>query len=79
MNKYQDEYLGKKIEVLNSSNKQLEGIEGFIFKESKNSFVIKTKEKKITILKNKTTFLINEKKINGEKIAKKPEDRIKIR
>jgi ribonuclease P protein subunit POP4 len=78
MNKYQEEYLGKQLEVIETNNKQLLGIQGMVIKETKNTFIIEN-SKKTTILKSNNTFRINGKKINGDKIAKKPEERIKIR
>jgi RNase P/RNase MRP subunit p29 len=75
MNKYQKEYIGKNI-TFETSKKTRKGI---IIDETKNTFKINENKKIITILKNKKTFLIENEEINGEKITKKPEDRIKIR
>lgn len=75
MNKYQKEYIGKNIIFETQKNKR----QGIIVDETKNTFKIKENQKIITILKNRKTFLIENEEINGEKITKKPEDRIKIR
>ncbi|MCF7871816.1 ribonuclease P protein subunit [Candidatus Woesearchaeota archaeon] len=84
MNKHQQEYIGKKIEITKSNDKQHQGKIGKIINETKNTFTIqlitKNKENKIiTILKQNKEFKINEKTINGNKITKKPEERIKIK
>ena len=75
MNKHQKEYIGEKIEF--EDNKKTR--KGTIIDETKNTFKVKTKNKTITILKNKKRFLIGNEEINGEKITKKPQDRIKIK
>jgi RNase P/RNase MRP subunit p29 len=47
--------------------------------KTKNTFTIKTQNKTITILKKDKKFKINKDKIDGNKITKKPEERIKIK
>ena len=79
MNELQEEYIGKKIKIIESKNKEQTGIEGMIIDETKNMFTIKTKNKTIKILKQDKTFTINEKKICGNKIQKRPEERIKLK
>jgi RNase P/RNase MRP subunit p29 len=79
MNKYKQEFIGKQIEITKSSNKQQEQIKGKIIDETKNTFKIKTENKTITILKKDKTFIINNQTIKGDKITKKPEERIKIK
>lgn len=79
MNKYQQEFIGSKVKVIKATNKQQENIEGKIIDETKNTFTIQTSKKTITITKNKKTFEINGQKIEGDKITKRPEDRIKIK
>lgn len=75
MNKYQKEYIGQTIQT--TINKQQ--INGKIIDETKNTFKVQTQKKIITILKNKKTFLIGNETIEGQKITKKPEERIKIK
>ena len=79
MNKHQQEFIGKTIIITKSENKQQENIEGKIIDETKNTFTIKTKTKQIKIIKQGKTFEINGEKIKGEKITKRPEERIKIK
>ena len=78
MNKYREEYLGKELVVINSTNKELVGLKGQIIKETKESFIINA-HKKIRILKKDCEFTIGNKSINGKKITKRTEDRIKIK
>jgi ribonuclease P protein subunit POP4 len=76
------EFIGKTIYVQNSKNKNYIGINGIIIDETKNTFTIISKKKKKIILKNCAEFIFsknNNKKINGNKILKRPEERIKIR
>ena len=79
MNKYQGEYIGKEVKITESKNKTLTGISGRIIDETKNTFEIRVGEKSITVLKHASTFTINGEKIEGDKITKKPEERIKIK
>ena len=75
MNKYQQEYIGKNVQVKIDKKE----IKGTIIDETKNTFKVQTNKKTITLLKNKKQFIIDGKKINGEKITKKPEERIKLK
>lgn len=79
MNKYQQEFIGKKIEIKDSKNKEQQNIKGTIIDETKNTFTIQTENKKITILKKDKKFTINNEKIDGNKITKRSEERIKIK
>jgi ribonuclease P protein subunit POP4 len=79
MNKHQQEFIGEKIEIIESKNKEQTGIIGQIIDETKNTFKIRTDKKTITILKTDKKFRINNQKIDGNKINKKPEERIKIK
>ena len=78
MNKYQKEYIGKKVKITKSKNKQHENLEGVIVDETKHTFKVKG-DKIRTILKKGNEFLIGSDRIEGDKITKKPEERIKIR
>lgn len=75
--KYKQEFIGKKAKT--------ENIEGIIIDETKNTFKIKLRSEPgvqntvKTILKNNKTFIINGEQIDGNKIIKKPEERIKIK
>jgi ribonuclease P protein subunit POP4 len=79
MNKYKQEFIGKKVEIIKSKNKEQENINGKIIDETKNTFKIKTDKKTITILKQDKIFKIENQKIDGNKITKRSEERIKIK
>lgn len=70
------ELIGKNVEVSN-------GLKGRIIYETKEMFFIKTEKgiKKIKKADHKFEFIINKKSIivDGKEIAKRPEDRIKIK
>lgn len=73
------EFIGLPVEVINSQNKSLIGKKGKIIDETMNLFIIEqTQEKTIKILKKGSIFMINGKKIIGDKIIKRPEDRVKL-
>ena len=74
-----DEFLGKKLVIIESPMKHQVGFEGLIIDESKNTFTILHEGVEKKVLKNKRVFLIEGTKIHGEKINKKPEERIKIK
>ncbi len=75
------EMIGLKMEVIESKNKNLIGIQGTIIDETKNTLIVKTLEKNVTLLKDQVTLKIfkgsNEIKVNGELLVGRPEDRLK--
>ncbi|MEM4259681.1 MAG: ribonuclease P protein subunit [Candidatus Woesearchaeota archaeon] len=76
--KLKEEFIGKKIEIINSKNKSMIGVSGTIIDETKNTFKIRKQgEKIITIMKKNNTFLIDKITIKGNNIIMRSEDRIK--
>ncbi len=73
-----EEFIGLSVEIINSNNKTLIGKKGKIIDETKNLLIIDDDKKISKILKIGTTFKINDKIINGNKILKRPEDRVKL-
>jgi RNase P/RNase MRP subunit p29 len=75
-----EEYIGQSLEIIKSDNDSLKNKKGKIIDETKNLFIIEegSSKKIIKILKKGNIFLINKKKIDGNKIIKRPEDRIKL-
>lgn len=75
------ELIGLTCKVIDAKNKGLIGLQGKIIDETKNTIKIQQKDKTKIILKNQVTleFTINNKKIQikGEKLVKRPEERIK--
>jgi len=77
---YAAEFIGAKIKVMNATNKSLQGLEGSIIDETKNSFKIKnSKQEEKTVLKKGAVFMINNNIIKGDEIIKRPEERIKLK
>ncbi len=74
-----EEFIGETLEIIESKNKSLEGFKGLIVDETKSTFKIKIKDEIKIILKNISTFKINDVEIQGNKIMKRPIDRIKMK
>lgn len=74
-------FLGKKIKVLNSSDKSKIDLEGIVLNETKNCFEIKTKMGNKIVPKKECIFNIEingvYEKINGEEICYNIAERIK--
>ena len=72
------EFIGKKIEVIDSKNKNLIGVKGKVIDETKNMFVLDSGKR---IIKDQCTFDVTISKskfrINGEVLVGRPEDRLK--
>jgi RNase P/RNase MRP subunit p29 len=74
------EFIGKNIVIVDSANQNYMNIKGKIINETKYTFVISFNNQKKRILKKNTKFMfIEEKKfiVDGNKIIKKTEERIK--
>jgi RNase P/RNase MRP subunit p29 len=70
-------FIGKKVEILSSSNESYIGTVGIILDETKNSFIIDVNGKRKIMLKKGTQFVINKQIVCGDDIAKRIEERIK--
>jgi ribonuclease P protein subunit POP4 len=83
MNIITKELIGSQLKVVDSKNKANMSIEGKIVDETKYTFVIETKKgKKVLMKKNIVAEICYKGKkytINGEKITKRPHERISIR
>ena len=73
------EIIGLHTTIIESSNLQLKGLNGIVVYETKNTFMLKTKNglKTLPKLSNKWEFQINKSKIavKGLIMHKKPQDR----
>lgn len=67
------------MKVLEATNTTYINIEGVIIDETKNAFLIKIDAKELLVLKKNTKFEIDNKIIQGNKIIKRLEDRLKSR
>ena len=66
--------------VTKARNKSLEGLEGEILDETKQTFTIAMKNnKEKQILKKGCTFTINGQEVEGDELLTRPEERIKRR
>jgi len=72
-------FIGKSVTIDESTNKSYITIKGIIVDETKSSFIIEDGKTQKIVLKKGTVFVIDDKKINGDKITKRLEDRIKSR
>ena len=68
-----EELIGKEAEIESNGKTH----RGKIINETKNMIHLETKNKTKKFIKKTSKIKINGKIINGEKIAKRPEDRIK--
>ena len=78
MKAQQKEYIGAAIEIVQSTNKELQGLRGKVLDETKNTLLILTDGKEKKILKKGNTFNINGNTLEGNQITKRPEERIKL-
>ena len=69
------EFIGKKLVVLESSGAPLRGISGKIVDETKHTFLVETVRGEKRIPKIPCVFEIEGRKIAGEEIAFRAEDR----
>ena len=72
------EFIGEKLEVIESSNKDLIGVKGKVINETRNMFELDNGKK---LIKDQSVFdiSIDEKvfRIDGKLLVGRPEDRIK--
>lgn len=72
-------FIGKQVKVLEATNTTYINIKGVIIDETKNAFLIKTNTSEKLVLKKHVTFEINNEIIQGNKIIKRLENRLKSR
>jgi len=78
------ELIGLPVEVVNGSNEFQVGIKGMVVNETKNLLVIETKKEVKKIQKKGSSFIFKipsgkRVKVDGKRIAARPEDRIKLK
>jgi len=78
-----DEFVGEQVEIVSSNNRQLLGLTGKIVDETRDSFKVLVNKRNFkefkVIFKKGNTFKIGGLVVQGIKIAKRPEDRIKLK
>jgi len=82
-NIHSHEIIGLNAEIIESSNKQVIGLNGTVVDETKSMFTISTRKgfKKIPKKINKWKFLFNKTtaEIDGNLLVKRPEDRLRVK
>lgn len=74
------EFIGIHTQIVDSTNKQLIGLNGKIVNETQSMFTINTNNGTKAIPKQYSSWkFANDQVINGDLIAKRPEDRIKVK
>lgn len=73
----QTQLIGKKIKITKSNNKNLEGIQGKVVDETKNTVSIEIDGKTKKVVKDQCVFDVEGKIINGSEIAKSQDERVK--
>jgi len=73
------EFIGLELEVMDSGNKSIIGLKGKIIDETKNTFILKTEKGIKKVIKKHNIFNIHGKTVEGSRIMKRAEDRIKIK
>jgi ribonuclease P protein subunit POP4 len=78
------ELIGLTVEIVDSTNKFQVGVKGLVVDETKNTLTIETEKGMKKIQKKGSVFIFkisSEKKVkvNGNKIAVRPEDRLKLK
>jgi RNase P/RNase MRP subunit p29 len=78
-----DEFIGEQVEITASNNRQLMGLTGKIVDETRDSFKVLVNKRNFKefkmIFKKGNVFKIGGFTVPGIKIAKRPEDRIKLK
>jgi ribonuclease P protein subunit POP4 len=69
--------LGKQVEVIQSSNRYEVGIKGLVIEDTKNTIKVRTENVVKILIKNSIILMINDKKIDGNLLIGKEEERIK--
>ena len=70
-----NEFIGKEAEITYAGKV----FTGIIIDETKNTLTLETQTKKVKIIKQNAKITIQNQTINGKTIAKRPEDRVKIK
>ncbi|MCF7861110.1 ribonuclease P protein subunit [Candidatus Woesearchaeota archaeon] len=77
-----EEFIGLPCKVVTSSNINVAGMTGVIIDETLNTFVLRTASGDKTVMKKGSRFIITKDKdymINGDKVCKRPHERIMLR
>ncbi|MBW2996901.1 ribonuclease P protein subunit [Candidatus Woesearchaeota archaeon] len=65
------------LQVIRAKNKSLEGLSGQVIDETRNTMTVMTEKGKKKLIKNQIIIKINNKTIDGKKLAGRIEERLK--
>ena len=71
------ELIGEKVRIAKSSSKELQGLEGRIVDETRNTFLIETRKGRKRIPKAGNWFAFRLASVDGSLLVCRPEDRTK--
>lgn len=74
---YKRGIIGKRARITDATNPNLEGLEGKVVDETKNTIILDTDEGERTVLKTQIALSIEGHTINGRDIIGRPQDRLK--
>jgi len=81
MEKVRINLIGRKVEIVDSSNETLKGIKGKVVDETKNLLMIDTGKKVKKVLKKEVRFRVTTNEglviIDGQVVVGRPEERLK--
>jgi ribonuclease P protein subunit POP4 len=69
-----DEFIGKKIKVIASTNKTLVGVQGKVVDETQQTLVLEDGRK---LLKSQVEIEVQHVSVDGKRLVGRPEDRLK--
>ena len=72
------EWTGKHARVTTAPNKSLEGMEGVVVDETRNTVIIETEKGVKRVPKHGTVFEIDGHEVIGDEVLVPPEERIKL-
>ncbi len=72
------EWTGKHARVTKAANKSLEGLEGAVVDETRNTVIIETEKGVKRVPKHGTVFEINGHEVIGDEVLVTPEERVKL-
>ena len=73
------EWIGKHIRVITATNKMIQGLEGIVVDETRNTVVVETAKGVKRVQKHGSVFDIDGHEVVGDDVLAAPEERIKIK
>ncbi len=73
------EWVGKHAKIVTATNKSLNGLEGMVVDETRNTVIIEMEDRVKRVPKHGTVFEIDGHEVLGDEVLVAPEERIKIK